>query len=63
LIEGGVDVAAAEQAVAADIQALEAIEEGQWVKGQVNVGGQLLNYRAYGLSNGTISVGTIHIPW
>lgn len=52
LIEGGVDVGAAEQAVAADIQALEeAIEEGEWFKSQVNVDGQLLKYRAYGRNN------------
>ena len=63
LIEAGVDVNAAEAAVAADLRALESITEGQLIKGQVSVDGQLLNYHAMPLPTGQVSVGTIHVPW
>jgi RHS repeat-associated protein len=63
LIEAGVDVNAAEAAVAADIGALESITEGQLIEGQVNLDGQLLNYHAMPLPTGQVSVGTIHVPW
>jgi len=63
LIEAGVNVKAAEAAVAADIKALKSITEGQLIRGQVTVEQQLLNYHAMPLSTGEVSVGTIHIPW
>jgi hypothetical protein len=62
LIEAGVDVEAAEAAVAADLQALDSIPLGEWIKGQVSVDGQLLNYRAMQWRPGSVSVGTIHVP-
>jgi RHS repeat-associated protein len=62
LIEAGVDVEAAQAAVAADLQTLDSIPVGKWIQGQVSVDGQLLNYRAMQWSPGSVSVGTIHIP-
>jgi RHS repeat-associated protein len=63
LIEAGVDVNGAEAAVAADLRALESMTEGELIKGQVSVDGQLLNYHAMPLPTGQVSVGTIHVPW
>lgn len=63
LIAAGVDVASAEAAVMAEINALESVVEGQLIEGQLTVNDILLQYRAMPLPGGQISVGTIHPVW
>jgi filamentous hemagglutinin len=57
--EIGIDRGAATDAIRQDLAARGTIAPNAYITGNVTVGGQSIEYRAFGLSNGTINVGRI----